>query len=110
MCGAEGARGGCGDEKVGFGWVGSGSVVSWGELWLVSCFYVGEVKCVVAPQVWPQIHFLPNLQKDTKKDRGKNKKKRGKHVISRNSETTNFLEKTCKQEIQQNKTEATAMA
>jgi len=27
----EGARGGCGDEYVGCGWVGRGNVVSWVE-------------------------------------------------------------------------------
>jgi len=42
----EGARGGCRDEQVVCGWVGRGSVVSWGKIWDVSCLCVGEVKCL----------------------------------------------------------------
>jgi len=63
----EGARGGCRDEQVVCGWVGRGSVVSWGKIWDVSCLYVGEVKCLDG-RGWPQIYFPPNLQKNRKID------------------------------------------
>jgi len=33
------------------------------------------MKCLGAAFAWPQIDFPPNLQKDTKKDRGKTDKK-----------------------------------
>jgi len=67
--------------------------VSWGERVSYGRSLVSVcVKCSVLSQFWPQIHLPPNLQQDTKKDRGKTKKReREKHVISRNSENRAFL-------------------
>ena len=58
--------------------------------------------CVVkwSVSVWSQIHFPPNLQKDTKKDRGK--QKRGKDTnktIPKNLKIIHFSEKISKQEL-----------
>ena len=44
----EGSRGGCGAELVGCGWVGLGSVVFWGELWVVAGLCVGEERSLGA--------------------------------------------------------------
>jgi len=69
-------------------------------------------RSVRAPRVWPQIYFhqIRVFKKTIKKIGGKKKKERGKHVISRNFESTRFSENPCKKEFQQNKNEATAMA
>jgi len=44
----EGARGGCGAELVGCGWAGRGSVVLWGEVWVVAGLCVGEERSLDA--------------------------------------------------------------
>ena len=56
-----------------------GSVVSWGELWGVACWCVGETKCPGAASLAAYL-FPPNssLQKDNKKDRGKKKERKRK--------------------------------
>ena len=65
---------------------------------------VGEVKCLGAA-VWPQIHVLPNLKKDIKKDRGKTKKmERTKNVISRNSGNHTFLRENMQTRISTDQT------
>jgi len=50
-------------------------------------------------KVWPQIHFPPNLQKDTKSCGKTKKREREKHVISRNSENHTFLRKDMQTKI-----------
>jgi len=44
----EGSRGGCGAELVGCGWVRRGSVVLWGDLWVVAGLCVGEERSLGA--------------------------------------------------------------
>ena len=73
-------------------------------LWEVACMSVGEVKCLALARtfflkVWPQIHFPPNLQKDTKSCGKTKKREREKHVISRNSENHTFLRKDMQTKI-----------
>jgi len=52
-CGVEGARGGCGYEEVGCGWVGGGCVVSWGEK------LSDERSLVSLVSVWAKFLFAP---------------------------------------------------
>ena len=44
----EGARGGCRAELVGCGWAGRGSVMLWGERWVVAGLCVGELRSLGA--------------------------------------------------------------
>ena len=48
MCGVEGARGRCGAKLVGCGWVGRGSVVLLGKLWVGAGLCVGEERSLGA--------------------------------------------------------------
>jgi len=113
--GMEGVIEGWGCEMWVRGWAGrvwlggkvECSVMGWeGDIWEVACECVGEMKCLGAART-----FFLKIGLATNSDHGKTKKReRSKHVISRNSENHTFLEKTCKQEFQQNRTEATAVA
>jgi len=64
------------------GWVGRGSVVSWGELWEVACLCVGEVKCLGAARLAANLFPAKSAKEQKNRSLGKKTKER-KPRISR---------------------------
>ena len=84
--------------------------MSLGELWEVACLCVGEVKCLGAASLTANL-FPAKSAKGQLKRSLKNKKEQEKNTsFPEILKTTRFLQKTCEQKFQQNKTQATAMA
>ena len=90
--------------------MGRGSVVSWCELWEVACLCVGEVKGLGKASLAANL-FPAKSTKGHQKRSWKNKKRKEENTsFPEILKTARFLENKCKQEFQQNKTKATAMA
>ena len=67
MCGEDGARGGCGAKLVGCGWVGVGSVVVLGKLWVGAGLCVGEERSLGAASLAVNsVSSKPALEGSTK--------------------------------------------
>ena len=66
----------------------------WGELWMVAGLCLSKVRRLGAASLAANLFPAKSAKGHLKRSWEKKKRDRGKHVISRNSETTLFLGKT----------------
>ena len=81
----------------------------WGEVWEVTCLCVGEVKCLGAASLATHLFSAKSAKGQQKRSWENEKKKKKNTSFPDILKTIRFLQKTCKQKFQQNKTQAIAM-